>query len=508
MINYYIILGVSEKATEDEIKQAYRALAKKYHPDLHPGDAEAAKKFAQVNEAMETLGDTTKRKAYDDQRLNEKKQAEARAAAARAAAQARANPGMGARPTPGMGARPAYAGSAAGAQAVINDAYRKGFDAGVAQTNAQRNASAETWKRSADSWQKEAEARRKELDKLRDELEASRRAVAEAEAEGDRLAEALRAQIAKTRDARLDGEVESAAAADLRETLEGKIDELKKTIADLENKMNMEREARKYSDADKVRLSREITRLREENAELKAENSDLRSQLGEWEAYGESEDENDELQAISDSWLLKVKDSKKQYKNSHYGVLGINFWADDAEVEAAYFAALKRARGKEDEEQRRRKANEAFAVLHDPAARKAYNTSLGITDDEVDALRVEQDEYRLTQERIEEKAEEESIIAYINDLALRANNGDGEAANDLGELYFAGESVEKNLSLAVHWFTLGSDAGNADALYNLGLCYLNGEGVEPNAAHGANLIKRAAAEGCELAIAFIQDANK
>ena len=58
MSNYYTILGVSEKATDEEIKQAYRMLAKRYHPDLHPGDAEAAKRFALVNEANEAIGGT------------------------------------------------------------------------------------------------------------------------------------------------------------------------------------------------------------------------------------------------------------------------------------------------------------------------------------------------------------------------------------------------------------------------------------------------------------------
>ena len=49
--NYYEILGVSKTASADEIKSAYRKLAKQYHPDLHPGDAAAAEKFKEINEA-------------------------------------------------------------------------------------------------------------------------------------------------------------------------------------------------------------------------------------------------------------------------------------------------------------------------------------------------------------------------------------------------------------------------------------------------------------------------
>src|SRR5260221_11548468 len=63
--DYYKILGVSKSATEEEIKKAYRKLARKLHPDLNPNDKEAHKKFQQINEANEVLSDPEKRKKYD-----------------------------------------------------------------------------------------------------------------------------------------------------------------------------------------------------------------------------------------------------------------------------------------------------------------------------------------------------------------------------------------------------------------------------------------------------------
>lgn len=64
-IDYYKILGLDKKASDKDIKAAYRKLARKYHPDLNPNDAEANKKFQQLNEANEVLSDPEKRKKYD-----------------------------------------------------------------------------------------------------------------------------------------------------------------------------------------------------------------------------------------------------------------------------------------------------------------------------------------------------------------------------------------------------------------------------------------------------------
>jgi DnaJ-class molecular chaperone len=64
--DYYATLGVTKAASEKEIKQAFRKLARKFHPDVNPGDKAAESKFKEINEAYEVLGDPAKRKKYDE----------------------------------------------------------------------------------------------------------------------------------------------------------------------------------------------------------------------------------------------------------------------------------------------------------------------------------------------------------------------------------------------------------------------------------------------------------
>ena len=65
-IDYYKVLGINKTASSEDIKKAYRKLARKYHPDLNPKDASAQRKFQEINEANEVLSDPEKRKKYDE----------------------------------------------------------------------------------------------------------------------------------------------------------------------------------------------------------------------------------------------------------------------------------------------------------------------------------------------------------------------------------------------------------------------------------------------------------
>jgi DnaJ-class molecular chaperone len=68
MKDYYKILNISMEATNDEIKKAFRSLAKKYHPDRNPNDKDALRKFQEINEAYEVLSKEASKKKYDDEK--------------------------------------------------------------------------------------------------------------------------------------------------------------------------------------------------------------------------------------------------------------------------------------------------------------------------------------------------------------------------------------------------------------------------------------------------------
>src|ERR687893_2175416 len=95
--DFYKVLGVERKAKPDEIKKAYRRLARKYHPDVNPGDKSAEERFKLITEAHDVLSDEKKRKVYDrfGQYSDNLAEAAARGATPGAGTGGRAPPGLG-----------------------------------------------------------------------------------------------------------------------------------------------------------------------------------------------------------------------------------------------------------------------------------------------------------------------------------------------------------------------------------------------------------------------------
>ena len=122
--DYYQLLGITKTASVSEIKTAYRKLARKYHPDVNPGDASAETKFKELNEAHEVLGDPDTRRKYDELGANWKQYENVPAGGGR-------RPGSGG-PFAGFGGAPGggvrwNAGGAPGAQQVSEDEFREMF---------------------------------------------------------------------------------------------------------------------------------------------------------------------------------------------------------------------------------------------------------------------------------------------------------------------------------------------------------------------------------------------
>ena len=127
--DYYEVLGVDKKATDAEIKSAYRKKAKKYHPDLNPGDAEAEKNFKEVNEAYEVLSDADKKQRYD------------------AYGHAGVDPNYGAGGGAGWGG---YSGGFGGAGVDLNDIFESFFGGGFGGGGSSRRADPNAPRRGGD----------------------------------------------------------------------------------------------------------------------------------------------------------------------------------------------------------------------------------------------------------------------------------------------------------------------------------------------------------------------
>ncbi len=564
MKNYYQILNIKQTATEDEIKRSYRVLAKKYHPDVNPGDARAADRFADINEAHDTLSDPAKRAEYDKKlaaanapkpspeeiiaRQRAQAQAAARQAAARQAAAAqqaamrntiRENLRSSSDPSVILAQRAAAQAAAAQAvaaqaqaqaqqyQAQLTAVERKAHEKGVAdgkriaQVDIDRlNAEVKSLKaenarlrdKLAETESDRSELEQELFDRDREFNEQKQRAAELEERLND--AERMQAQPQPQAASRRGGKVTTRDYDELNAQI-GSLNAIIERLTERTKQMEAERNQAELKARAQLELQQEkrrelVDHIEELNAEIRALNEEvenLRADNERWEQYAKSEDFLTAAERKMEEWERKQKADKKLARSTLYGALGVLIWATDDEINVAYDKLEKRYSSKTDDVSAEKLAalKSAYAVLSDPAKRAEYNASIGIDEERIGAERALAEENAALEEEYRSKLEDKEFWARFDELSFNAQAGDADAQNRLGEMYYYGDEIEKDIEQAVYWFKESAKQKHADGIYNLGVCFVNGEGMDKNAATGMGFIRQAAKLGSAAAKQYLDN---
>ena len=564
MKNYYQILGVQPTATEAEIKSKYRVLAKRYHPDVNPGDASAASKFADINEAHAVLSDPKSRAEYDaklkeasaprpsQEDIIARQRAQAQAAA-RQAAYRNMNMNMNGASLRAQAAAAqaaaqaqAHAQAQAQVQALCNQAYRQGVaeaqqaaEAEISKIMAALNeAVAENKKLKAKleaegglkERVKDTENDRRELEQElfnRDqELAECKERISYLENEVTQLRKRVGTGRTRSDNTNLQNELDSVKAT-LKalerdhNALTTEHDSILAEYAELEKRCrSLETDNKQYElknsaqiklQQDKRRqLQDEIEELNRKIAELNAENEALRAENEQWLQYAGSEDFLSDAEQRIEAWNKKVNADKRRAKTTLYGDLGVLIWATDEQIAEAHAKLVKKLSGKKDEAlvAKLQKAEEAFAVLSDPQKRAEYNASIDITDERIAEERRLIAENEALIEEYREKLANKEFWQRFDELTESAAAGDAQAQFTLGEMYFSGDEIDYDYDQAVFYFKEAAKQKHADAMYYLGVCYVEGKGLDKNENTGNGFIRQAAKLGSKLAQTAVDKMNK
>ena len=558
MKNYYAILNVKPTATEEEIKRSYRVLAKRYHPDVNPGNASAAEKFAEVNEANSVLSDPQQRAKYDAELKESARQSQQEDILARQRAQAQAARQAAARQAAArqaaarqavlrnMSARRPLTAEEARLQAQVaaaqvkaqaqnvqaqinvikNQAYQSGYDKGYAEGKAAADKDISKLnseirslkfdnKRTSDLL-KESEGDRGELEKelFERDRELTREKTRTAELEA-RIKE-LNAHIddLEKQEQILKRQAEEAAAAthikaefDALRNLLDRAQERIKSMETEKNQTELKHKAQLQLQQDKQKhLREESDTMQRRILELNAELEELRAENNQWQQYAKSEQFLSDAERRLQDWDNKQKADKKMAKPTLYGTLGVLIWATATEIDAAYAKLVKRYDGKPDKDYTAKleKIKSAYMTLSDPDKRKEYNASIGITEERIEEERQAIVENNKIEEEYRNQLENKEFWVRFDELMFSAQTGDAESQNSIGEMYYYGDEIEQDLDQAVYWFKEAAKQKHAEAMYNLGICFVNGEGVEKNKTTGLGFIRQAAKLGSKAAVQYTE----
>lgn len=486
--DYYKILGLTPSATDEDIKKAYRTLAKQYHPDTHPNDASAADKFADINEANTILSDAQARAVYDA-RLKKNAEAGARqrgyrsATGAGASTSANANAAHGAYQTQAtyvsFGNRELDAQINAyikyQVQAASERAYKSGYNRGVAEMRA--------------AAEKSVGGLNARIKSLTDDNAKRTARLAEVERDRRELENEL---FGRDRELTLERlrvtELETQLTAERKAAAAGGGDAsvgLRELLDDANTRVSR-------AESNNTELEKKIKTLQAEKTELLAQIDELKRRASERDGAEQLETPIAPSERNITEYVKKIKSDIKSSLPTMYAALGVTAWATDAEIKAGYAKTAERFKT---DAQKQARARTAYSTLTDPDKRAAYLKTIGLTDERIKKERETAAACAHLSEEYRARRGNEEFWAYYDELLFGALVGDSDAQNDLGELYYDGEELERDIDFAVFWFKEAVKKKHPDAMYNLGVCYVNGEGVEKNNSIGLGYIRQAAFRG-------------
>lgn len=489
MKNYYSILNVSTNATDVQIKTAYRTLAKRYHPDVNPGNNEVARKFADINEAYDVLSDEQKRTQYNAQLQNTFRRPVGSFADVHT--QTRVLTQM-------QEQIQAQVQTQVQAQltGVRDRAYQNGYERGYKDGEILTKRAAAV---NAEKEKQKLSETRKSCRELEQELFERDRALAQV---NERLTDSENQLQWFRRVIGGNNEHMRNYLQDQTEDAENRVQALLQKISRLqqdpfatENMPSTQYEKQKQFKAQIISLNKHIADLTEK----------LTVWENELELQKKSEQSKHSLSSVkekAEAWSKKLNADRRLAKPTYYGTLGVLIWATPQEIDKQFNAMEQLFGDKKDAKsvEKMESIKSAYAVLIDPERRRDYNKLIGITEERIRKERMLAAENEHIQEEYRKKVAAREFWQYFDELSSLALSGDADAQNALGELYINGQYVEQDYTQAVYWFREAFLQKHPAAMYRLALCYAGGNGVHRNKSIGAALLRQSANLGYKPAI--------
>lgn len=448
----------------------------------------------------------------------------------------------------------AQAAAQAQMQAVVNQAYQKGVAEARAAAQAERAKAAANLKaalaenkRLKARLEEEAENKRKltlaeqdrreleqelfnrdrEISQEKTRIKELEERVAELQETGN-VSNRVKAENAKLKDSLAQAKQEARKQETELKKQESEKAELGKEIEKLRAELEQQYEHIKQAEQEKKqaelksaaqlqlqqekrhKLQEEVDELNRKLAAASAEAEALRAENERWQQYAESEDFLSDADRRIQEWTKKSHADKRLAKNTLYAELGLLIWATDEEIEQAYAKLYKKLNGKEGEEfvNKLAKIEQAYAVLRDPTTRAEYNGTIGITQERIEEERKLRAANESLIEEYNDRLASKEFWAKFDDLTVSALSGDAEAQNTLGNMYYSGEEIDRDVDQAAFWFKEAAKQKHANAMCSLGVCFLNGEGVEKNENTGLGFIRQAAKLGSKTATKLLKEKTK